>query len=264
MKHFLSACMMFRNDHQHLPEWLEYHRLVGVDHFYIINNDKDPRKSNEVLKPYVDEGCVTIFNWNKDGEMLEYYGKVLEMAETEWLAFIDLDEFLYPVQYDSVAEVVKQYHSETAGLLTASWYCYGSSHLVSSQEFQVESFVWREEAVGMKLHKSILRPEAVSCMVSPHIAVTYSGYDSVNENLEEIEPDQEMSLATGQHIRINHYIVRSLEDFKEKIKRGGGDGVKKDWNYWHHHDVNEVYDDEPARRFGPRIREALRRRGRRC
>ena len=36
-KHQLSICAIFKNEAKFLKEWIEYHRLVGVDHFYLYD-----------------------------------------------------------------------------------------------------------------------------------------------------------------------------------------------------------------------------------
>ena len=45
-----------------LPQWLEYHRMVGVEHFYIYDNN-----STDALLPrlrrYMDAGIVTYIWW---------------------------------------------------------------------------------------------------------------------------------------------------------------------------------------------------------
>jgi hypothetical protein len=53
-KYYLSVGAIFRNEARFLPEWIEYHRLHGVDHFYLFNNlSEDDYKA--ALKPYVDQ-----------------------------------------------------------------------------------------------------------------------------------------------------------------------------------------------------------------
>ena len=34
----VSACAIFQNEAPYLKEWIEYHRLIGVEHFYLYNN----------------------------------------------------------------------------------------------------------------------------------------------------------------------------------------------------------------------------------
>ena len=55
----LGIVTMFRNEANYLKEWIEYHRLVGVDHFYLYNLGSTDRYLN-VLRPYIKEKIVTL------------------------------------------------------------------------------------------------------------------------------------------------------------------------------------------------------------
>ncbi|KAJ3278727.1 hypothetical protein HDU76_009763, partial [Blyttiomyces sp. JEL0837] len=41
----------------YIPEWIEHHHMLGIDHFILFNN-KGTDNSEEILKPYIDEGIV--------------------------------------------------------------------------------------------------------------------------------------------------------------------------------------------------------------
>ena len=55
-------CALFKNEGRYLREWLEYHRLVGVDYFYLYDNGSRDR-SVQVLQPYIREGLITLVPW---------------------------------------------------------------------------------------------------------------------------------------------------------------------------------------------------------
>src|SRR3984957_13412863 len=61
-KHQLSICAIFKDEACFLKEWIEYHRLVGVDHFYLYNNESSD-DFLKILQPYVHEGIVSLTNW---------------------------------------------------------------------------------------------------------------------------------------------------------------------------------------------------------
>lgn len=122
-KYNLSICTIFKNESPRLKEWIEYHRHFGVDHFYLYNTGSwDSFYS--VLRPYIDEGLVTLVNWpevvdknSTDIHMWElstqvpaYENAVNFMArdETKWLAFVDINEFLVCPR-GSVRELLQEY-----------------------------------------------------------------------------------------------------------------------------------------------------------
>ena len=46
----LAVVAIFKNEGRYLDEWLAYHLLAGVEHFYLYNNDSSDNYK-EVLAP---------------------------------------------------------------------------------------------------------------------------------------------------------------------------------------------------------------------
>lgn len=98
----LSICAISQNDAPYLKEWIDFHKCVGVEHFYLFNHGSQDTM-DEVLKPYVDRGEVELFHWPVIPKQIavlsqvDAYNWTLRYAtgETKWLAFIDTDEFLF-------------------------------------------------------------------------------------------------------------------------------------------------------------------------
>src|SRR5262245_23964419 len=61
-KYQLTICAIFKNEKKYLKEWIEYHRLIGVDHFYLYNNNSSDHPL-ELLLPYIKTGIVTVIAW---------------------------------------------------------------------------------------------------------------------------------------------------------------------------------------------------------
>src|SRR4051794_35476653 len=58
----LAIGAIFRDEAPYLKEWIEFHKLVGVQHFYLYNNySTDDYES--VLRPYIEIGEVEVIQW---------------------------------------------------------------------------------------------------------------------------------------------------------------------------------------------------------
>src|SRR2546429_4010004 len=103
----LSICAIYRDEASYLGEWIEFHRLVGVERFFLYNNLSQDNHA-DVLLPYVKEGIVKTYDWSlfpftrdgiewRDSGQIQAYGHCLAEHghESRWIAFIDLDEFLF-------------------------------------------------------------------------------------------------------------------------------------------------------------------------
>ena len=95
--HDLAVVAIMKNEGPYLKEWLDYHLLAGVEHFYLYDNES-PDNQAEVAKPYVEAGLVDYFP--ASGKNMQYivYNDAIKRFkfQSRYMAFIDLDEFIYP------------------------------------------------------------------------------------------------------------------------------------------------------------------------
>ena len=124
-KYSVSVCAIFKNEAPFLAEWIEYHRLIGFDHFYLYDNGSTDSPEN-VLKPYIEDGFVTLTDW-KGGQMqLAAYRHFMETwkDETCWVAFIDLDEFICPIKCRDIKSFLEPFRKCPAVFL--HWKLFGN------------------------------------------------------------------------------------------------------------------------------------------
>ncbi len=131
-KHFLSVCAIFKNEGRFLREWLNYYLLAGVDHFYLYDDFSSNDNYKEVLKPYLDKGVVTLIEWRDSasfGQMPAYFDCVEKhSAESNWIAFFDLDEFAVPVGTMNLKTVLQRYNKFPS--VSFYWKMFGSNGIV--------------------------------------------------------------------------------------------------------------------------------------
>ena len=109
-KYYLSLCSIFKNEGKYMKEWLDFHLIVGFEHFYLYNNFSSDNYQ-KVLKPYIEKGIVTLIDWPyQHGQMAAYNDCIKRFQkESNWIAFMDLDEFAVPVEYSNVRDWLKNY-----------------------------------------------------------------------------------------------------------------------------------------------------------
>jgi hypothetical protein len=68
-KYKLAICTATNRAHsriENLVEWLEYHRIAGVDHVYLYDTsiaDERGASTHRIMQHYIDEGFLTIISW---------------------------------------------------------------------------------------------------------------------------------------------------------------------------------------------------------
>lgn len=154
-KYNLSVCAIFKNEARYLKEWIEYHRVVGVDHFYLYNNNSSDR-FYEVLKPYITQGVVTLIHWPdylknlKEEEAFmwalgtqipayENAAKVTALNETKWLTFLEVGEFLISARTDNLKEILEKYDAYPGITLMSDCYDASRFYVAPGKNFLIET-----------------------------------------------------------------------------------------------------------------------------
>lgn len=230
----IAAAMVFQNEGPYLKEWIEYHKLIGIKHFYLYNNLSQDNYL-EILQPYIEEGVVELFDFpekvfNQSGNVFPtqviVYNHALRIAErnNRWLAIIDSDEFICPVKKKKLSKVLQAYW--IYGGVCIFWQMYGTSNIPSLQpgELMIEKLIFKMapasyEGSVFKTFKSIVRPECVKQMLSAHVAEYRYGYSAVFPDHQPMfySPLPYNENLPIDEIRINHYAWRT-EDYFYNIK----------------------------------------------
>ena len=265
-RHFLSCCAIVRNEASDILEWVAFQRLVGVDHFYIYDNGSTDHTA-DLLRSRFSEDVVTLIDWPaRPGQLASYAHAIANFAgDTEWCAFIDADEFLFPTAGDSLVPLLES--TGRASALCAFWLIFGSSgYRQRPPGLCIESFTYR---AGADFHpnghpKSIVKLREALGLRDPHLFFTRHG--SIDEQGRPVPrhraaptPQQEFS---HERIRINHYFAKSARQWAVKQARGqvthapGDPEFRRPDSDFHLHDRNEV-EDLTILRFLPRLRASL-------
>lgn len=258
----LSICAIVKDENSYLPEWLEYHKLVGVEKFFIYDNgSRIPIR--ETLAADIASGTVIVHSFPGYARQTEaYMNCVLHCGRTsKWVAFIDVDEFLVPKGTDDFRTILKDFRA--FGGLAINWQTFGSSgHLTRPPGLQTENFTMRG-AVNFDWNrhiKTIARPSTVYSAPNCHHFLYKPGYCCVNER-GGLVPGFFNIPPTAGRFQLNHYFNRSRAEFEEKVQRRAADGTQKKMEFFDliEKDCNEVRDEEILR-FIPALKKALEKR----
>ena len=256
----LSVCAIMKDEAPYLVEWLEFHKIVGVERFYLYNNNSSDN-TLDIVQPYIESGEVVLHDWpfspQQQASAYEHCLKEYKQ-ESEWIAFLDLDEFLFPTEKEKLTEVLEEFDSVPAvGVNTLT---FGSSaHETRPEGLQVENFTKRstDNFEVNRYVKSIVRPEEILRPSCPHFFIPINNEAcSVTENKEPLEGSISERLSV-QKLRINHYYTRSKQEMKEKVVRGDAFFPwQKALSVLEDRDRNEV-EDLTIQRFVPQLRQAV-------
>lgn len=267
----LVICAIFQNEAFFLKEWLEFHKLVGVQHFYLYNNLSTDHYV-DILKPYIEAGEVELFEWpvevyNQHDYLnrlqIPAYNHALGLVKetAQWAAFLDLDEFLFPVQADSLIHFLEEY--QEYGGLAVNWQVYGTSWLdrLSPQDLIIEKLTLKasEKWEMNRIVKLIVQPKRVEWIPNPHFFIYQDGFFAVNSHKQALEPGLMGHPVVIDAIRINHYWFGPYEWFlTNKIPRRIKWGIEIESSVLDGliSSCNQ-YEDQSIRKFAPLLRQKL-------
>lgn len=239
-RHELAVGAIFKDEARYLDEWLTFHHGVGVEHFYLYD-DNSTDDSRDVLAPWVRRGLVTVRPWSARLGQVPAYNDCIRRfrSKARWLALIDIDEFLFAPGRLDLREVLRGYADLPA--IFVYWVLFGSNgHVTRPSGPVVESYTRcldRESALRdgfdhrnepgkaeyvtgwAKDGKSIVNPRMVRKYVVHRPRELWEG-EVLDENRLPPVQRSEGETLSYEILRINHYWSKSLEDLAGKVERG--------------------------------------------
>ena len=230
----LVAVTIVHNEAPYIAEWTDYHLLAGVDHFLIYDNGSDDNLK-EVLKPYFEKNLVTLIDYPKKNRQLEAYNDSIRLFKffCRYMAFIDVDEFIFPQDDKSIVEVVDEIlnRDEYAAGLAINLHHFGSNNLdvADTKTGVLERFTqranddWAPDNGELKSGNAVIRtiadPRRIKLFAdNPHNPVYFDDYHAVNENGKIVDGTFNFPV-TDKKILINYYVTKSREEYLQKIHR---------------------------------------------
>lgn len=203
---------------------MEFHRLVGVQRFFLYDNGSvDDHRG--LLVPYIEDGTVTLHDWPVFPGQVQAYDHALREygSGTRWMAFLDLDEFLFSPTGRPLPEILAGYEQWPA--VGANWAVFGTSgHERKPDGLVIENYVWRclQSQEGNRHIKSIVDPSRTLQCRDPHHFAYADGAQAVDENEQPIRYARNAA-GSWKRLRINHYFTRSEQEFRAKLEKGKAD-----------------------------------------
>ena len=241
----LAIGAIMKDEGPYLKEWLDFHILVGIDKFYLYDNESSDN-TVKILEPYIKQGIVE-YTWFPGKRMQgAAYKDILNKHsnDTRWLALIDLDEFLVPVEHKTIPEFL---HSLPRGWaqLIVTWVMYGSAgHKKKPKGMVMENYKYRAADKRNSGIKAIVNPRLFLEYHSPH-ANLIAGFTIDNNGKKLGRIAQTTNPPDYNKLRCNHYYTKSYEDYMEKYNRGASGCANTEYRNaekFKLYDRNEVYD----------------------
>lgn len=228
-KYNITICAIFKNEALYLKEWIEYHLIIGVEHFFMYNNNSSDDYLS-ILQPYIDRGIVTLIDWPyQQGQMKAYIDCINNRrSESKWIGFIDLDEFIVPNKDNNICDFLKKFENRPAVKLY--WQLFGSSGKIDRDRtgLVTEDFTvcWNKyDEVGKCFYNTAyeFNPQFKWNGGFHHgLWANWKGINLPPVNCFDQICQRGFEKAKSEEfpIQLNHYFTKSYNEYIEKASKG--------------------------------------------
>jgi glycosyltransferase involved in cell wall biosynthesis len=265
-----SVCAIMKDEAPYLLEWIAFHKVIGFDRVVIYDNDSTDRTA-ELLEELNRVGEIIHVPWPSVSGVAPQraaYADALGRAGSEWIAFLDADEFLNLQQDNSVGGFLARFPPGVSAV-AMNWRIFGSSGHQTAEPGLVTDRFLRASRRSVHLNRHLKTIARVSDVTEMHVHRCFLRQGRyVNDMGIDVEIERLGFTGTVSHqlVQINHYVVKSREEFRLKKARGNAnraiDAVDKftrvDESFFEKHDINDELD-ESIRRFRPALLQEMAR-----
>jgi hypothetical protein len=221
--HSTCAVAIVKGEASFIEEWIVYHRLIGIDHFYIYDNDPTPALRSQ-LKAWED--FVTVIDWPGDptagwpGRNLQTktYAHALKTIRRvhEWVTFFDVDEFIVLQQHENLPAFLSRF--EGFGSIRLNWHVFGHNGHYEAPVGLITPALTRRMSTPSIRTKAISRTGAIASIDSAHRCRLKRGWKTADANGRPYTDALYPGKTDIAHI--NHYQCRSFLGWMERVQRG--------------------------------------------
>lgn len=244
----LAICAIFKNEAPYLLEWIHYHRMVGFDHFVLYDNDSTDdgvaRIAASVHAPHVE-----VIRWPpRPGQLVAYRDFIANHASRfDWVAFIDIDEFIVPLETASVRDLLVRYGGFSAVLM--NWLVFGSSgHDRRPDGPVLENYTQRlPERWKVNRHVKTLARVADLLGIGINAHAFRLRHGACNPLSRPVPNVAIQPAPCHARLVINHYLTRSREDWEDKLRRGPASTPDREQPRYPYHVFDQISGDSTVR-----------------
>lgn len=213
----IAVCLIIKDENDYLEEWLSHYKKLGVDKFFIYDNN-----SSTPIK--VDSEDVKVILWNDEkfaSQNRAYLDCCVNNQDFDYIGFFDTDEFYISktMNVKEDIESLKNKFGDFSGF-GIYWRMYGNPKPYYTERKPVGQYTYYHNNDHIK---SFVDPKTVRGFNDPHfVTITGRYIDELGRTV-----NTPIGNHTSETIWIKHIWTRSLTEFEPKTKRGDVNRVER-------------------------------------
>jgi hypothetical protein len=211
----IGICLIIKDENEYLDEWLTHYRNLGVDRFFIYDNN-----SSTPIK--VDSDDVDVILWNNEefgSQNNSYLDCCQKYKNFDYIGFFDTDEFYISntmnIKEDLINLTNKFGKFDGLGIY---WRMYGNPKPYFTERKPINEYIYYYNNNHIK---SFINPKTIRNFPDPHYPSISGRYiDELGRNV-----NSPIGNHTSKTIWLKHIWTRSISEFENKLKRGDANKV---------------------------------------
>ena len=239
----VAIVLIVRNEARHIAEWADFHHRAGVRHFFVYDNGSTDG-TIAALRNALPDAALTVIPWAQrrfrtllrreiHNQVLAYAHALMNFGPAfRWFTFIDVDEFIVPVNEPSIPKALEGL--STHAHVSLPWHMFGRNGHDQPPDGGVLANYLRRAANPFGLShglnfKCLVDPARVT-LVGVHAFDIDGRAQGVNDRGMEAAHDDRTKPGFYSHdrLQLNHYYTRSDAELQAKIGRGSNKDVQAD------------------------------------
>jgi hypothetical protein len=264
----IAIVSMQRNESKYIAEWLAYHMVLGVDKF-VIYNHMSTDGTGDIYKKLSKHYDIDVYNmegWNVHYPMMQHSMDTYR-PDFDWVINLDMDEYIFPLEKNTIKEVLNPYTEDKSSALGVYWVFFSSNGHIEDPDLTLPSYTDRSDYSEMVNHhmKPFVKGNGRGGIIqttNPHVYSTEFGTFDLEGRF--IHPNCGLNIdgvPCHNIMRINHYWPRSWEWFKTVKQVRGYTADRPPENptsvitdeFWHSQNLGGTYDNTIWEKYGDQV-----------
>jgi len=226
----IVICVIAKQENKYIKEFIYYYKILGFNKIFLFdNNDIDGEQFEKLLTKYIDNNYVEIINFRgfyKPQKLAYKQCYNNNKYHFDWVAFYDVDEFLYLVKHMNIQEFLSLSIFKKCSSILINWKYYGdNNHLFYEskpvlERFQIPFYFPKKSQNSLQsAAKSIIkRGLNISWLHFPHYLKSQTicrpnGKIIKAPYFPYFSPDYSIAF-------IKHFTTKSTEEYADRLIRG--------------------------------------------
>ena len=224
----VAICVIAKEENLYIKEFINHYKNLGVKKIFLYdNNELNGENFNDILNEEIRNNLV---------EIIDYRGKISPQRiayndcfmknknKYDWIAFYDIDEFLYIENYNNINKFLSQKKFNKCSSILINWKYYGDNNNIYYEPKELKKRFTKPFSFNPNKNYDIYFYSAAKSIVRGRdkVKLIWAHFPHFLNNSNICRPDGKkvlypLSKFNYSYAYIKHYSTKSTEEFLMKL-----------------------------------------------